>query len=125
MTPTTKSHFLRLSRALRDVMHDAQLGPDVVVGSALVQGSFPGLPRSGLQVDARLQHDKAVGAFVNFVKAHDLLEAIYWLSSGLCAAHRRRAPQDTGNVLYTAFADQALAGRLDNKRCGFYGSKVL
>ncbi|MFX1737143.1 N-6 DNA methylase [Paraburkholderia sp. A1RI_3L] len=111
MTPATKSNFLRLVRALRAVMQSAQLGPDVVVGSALARWckeSFPGLPRSGLEMNAQLQHHPAVGAFVNFVKAQDLLEAIYWLSS----AYAQLAGEERRKQLAMFFTPPSLTKRL-------------
>lgn len=98
MTPATKSHFLRLVRALRVAMQRSQLGPDDVVGSALAcwcKESFPGLPRSGLPANLLLQRDPAVSAFVEFVKGQDLLEATYWLSSAYAqlAGEERRKQQ--------------------------------
>jgi adenine-specific DNA-methyltransferase len=111
MTPATKSNFLRLVRALRAVMQDAQLGPDVVVGSALARWckeSFPGLPRSGIQVDAQLRHDPAVGAFVDFVKGQSLLDATYWLSS----AYAQLAGEERRKQLAMFFTPPSLTSRL-------------
>lgn len=92
-------------------MQDAQLGPDVVVGSALVRWckeSFPGLPRSGVQVDAQLRHDPAVGAFVEFVKGQGLLEATYWLSS----AYAQLAGEEHRKQLAMFFTPPSLTSRL-------------
>lgn len=111
MTPATKSHFLRLVRGLRAVMQGAQLGPNVVVGSALARWckeSFPGLPRSGLPANAQLQHDPAVGAFVDFVKGQDLLEATYWLSS----AYAQLAGEERRKQLAMFFTPPSLTKRL-------------
>ena len=111
MTLATKSHFLRLVRALRAVMQDAQLGPDVVVGSALgrwCEESFPGLPCSGLQVDVQLRRDPAVGAFVDFVKGRSLLEATYWLSS----AYAQLAGEDRRKQMAMFFTPPSLTSRL-------------
>lgn len=111
MTPATKSHFLRLVRALRAVMQGAQLGPDVVVGSALARWckeSFPGLPRSGLRVDAKLRHDPVTGAFVDFVKGQNLLEATYWLSS----AYAQLASEERRKQLAMFFTPPSLTSRL-------------
>jgi adenine-specific DNA-methyltransferase len=111
MTKATKSRFLRLVRALRAVMQDAQLGPDVVVGSALARWckeSFPGLPRSGIQIDAQLRHDPAVGAFVDFVKGQSLLEATYWLSS----AYAQLADKERRKQLAMFFTPPSLTRRL-------------
>ncbi|KHK59961.1 N-6 DNA methylase [Burkholderia sp. A9] len=111
MTPATKSHFLRLIRALRAVMQDAQLGTDVVVGSALARWckeSYPGLPRSGLQANAQLRNDPAVAAFVDFVKSKDLLEATYWLSS----AYAQLAGEERRKQLAMFFTPPSLTRRL-------------
>ena len=92
-------------------MQDAQLGPDVVVGSALARWckeSFPGLPRSGIQVDAQLRHDPAVGAFVEFVKGQSLLEATYWLSS----AYAQLAGEERRKQLAMFFTPPSLTSRL-------------
>ncbi|KVU27924.1 N-6 DNA methylase [Burkholderia ubonensis] len=110
-TSATKSQFLRLVRALRAVTQAAQLGPDVVVGSALARWckeSFPGLPRSGLQVNAQLQHDRDVGAFVDFVKGQELLEATYWLSS----AYAQLASDEHRKQLAMFFTPPSLTKRL-------------
>lgn len=84
MRSATKPRFLGLVRALRSVMQGTKVGPDVVVGTVLARWSkesFPGLPRPGLQTDAKLRDSPAVSAFVDFVKGQSLLEAAYWLSS--------------------------------------------
>ncbi|MBJ9879147.1 N-6 DNA methylase [Burkholderia cenocepacia] len=111
MTPTTKSQFLRLVRALRAVMQGAQLGTDEVIGSALMRWckeSFPGLPRSGLPVNAQLRNAPAVAAFVDFVKKKDLLEAIYWLSS----AYAQLAGEERRKQLAMFFTPPSLTKRL-------------
>lgn len=111
MTTGTKSQFLRLVRGLRTVMQSAQVGPDVVVGSALgrwCKQSFPGLPRSGLRVNAQLQHDPAVVAFVDFVKGLDLLEGTYWLSS----AYAQLAGEISRKQLAMFFTPPSLTRRL-------------
>lgn len=92
-------------------MQGAQLGPDVVVGSVLARWckeSFPGVPRSGLQVNAQLQHYPAVGAFVDFVKGQDLLEATYWLSS----AYAQLAGEERRKQLAMFFTPPSLTKRL-------------
>lgn len=92
-------------------MQDGQLGPDVVVGSALARWckeSFPGLPRSGMQVDAQLRHDPAVGALVDFVKGQSLLEATYWLSS----AYAQLAGEERRKQLAMFFTPPSLTSRL-------------
>lgn len=92
-------------------MQGAQLGPNVVVGSALARWckeSFPGLPRSGLPANAQLQHDPAVGAFVDFVKGQDLLEATYWLSS----AYAQLAGEERRKQLAMFFTPPSLTKRL-------------
>lgn len=111
MTSATKRHFLRLVRALRAVIQGAQLGPDVVVGSVLARWCkelFPGLPRSGLQVDAKLRRDPAVAAFVDFVKGQELLEAIYWLSS----AYAQLVGEERRKQLAMFFTPPSLTSRL-------------
>lgn len=65
-------------------MREARYRPEAVIGTVLgkwCNESFPGLPHSGLPSVAALRQDPAVGAFVEFVKAQDLLEATYWCSS--------------------------------------------
>ncbi|WP_231680763.1 class I SAM-dependent DNA methyltransferase [Ralstonia pseudosolanacearum] len=92
-------------------MQRAHLGPDEVVGSALARWckeSFPGLPRSGLQANVQLQHDPAVGAFVEFVKGQDLLEATYWLSS----AYAQLAGEDRRKQQAMFFTPPSLTKRL-------------
>lgn len=111
MIPATKSRFLRLVRALRAVMQDAQLGPDVVIGSVLARWcneSFPGLPRSGLPENAQLRHYPAVEAFIDFVKDRDLLEATYWLSS----AYAQLAGEERRKQLAMFFTPPSLTKRL-------------
>jgi len=111
MTPATKTIFLRHVRALRAILQNRQLGPEVVVGSALARWcneSFPGLPRSGLQVDAQLEHDPVVGAFVDFVKGQSLLEAAYWLSS----AYAQLVGEERRKQLAMFFTPPSLTGRL-------------
>ncbi|WGY70309.1 N-6 DNA methylase [Burkholderia cepacia] len=111
MTTTSKSHFLRLVRTLRAATQGAQIGPDVVIGSTLARWckeSFPGLPRSGLPVNAQLQHDPAVGAFVDFVKDQELVEATYWLSS----AYAQLAGDERRKQLAMFFTPPSLTKRL-------------
>ncbi|WP_244097132.1 HsdM family class I SAM-dependent methyltransferase [Burkholderia cenocepacia] len=92
-------------------MQGAQLGTDEVIGSALMRWckeSFPGLPRSGLPVNAQLRNAPAVAAFVDFVKKKDLLEAIYWLSS----AYAQLAGEERRKQLAMFFTPPSLTKRL-------------
>ncbi|MFG6728712.1 class I SAM-dependent DNA methyltransferase [Burkholderia pseudomallei] len=70
--------------------------------------SFPGLPRSGLPVNAQLRNAPAVAAFVDFVKKKDLLEAIYWLSS----AYAQLAGEERRKQLAMFFTPPSLTKRL-------------
>lgn len=92
-------------------MEDEQLGPDEIVGSALARWckeSFPGLPRCSLPVVAQLQRASALVAFVDFVKAQDLLEATYWLSS----AYAQLAGEERRRQLAMFFTPPSLTKRL-------------
>ncbi|MHA6842557.1 HsdM family class I SAM-dependent methyltransferase [Ralstonia pseudosolanacearum] len=92
-------------------MQGAQLGPDVLVGSALARWckeSFPRLSRSRLRVNVQLQHDPAVGAFVEFVKGQDLLDATFWLSS----AYAQLAGEERRKQLAMFFTPPSLTRRL-------------
>lgn len=79
-----KRRFQRFVRGLSKTMHEGYGAPESVIGAALARwcsGEYPGLPQSGLPASGALRRDPAVVAFVDFLKADGLLEAMYWLAS--------------------------------------------
>jgi adenine-specific DNA-methyltransferase len=92
-------------------MQGAQFGPDVVVGSVLARWcneSFPRLPPSGLPSNVQLRHTPAVGAFVDFIKGRNLLDATYWLSS----AYAQLSGEERRKQLAMFFTPPSLTKRL-------------
>ncbi|MFY0663215.1 MAG: N-6 DNA methylase [Natronospirillum sp.] len=84
MTAQNKKLFQRLVRLLSHTLIERQVETEALIGAVLARWckqSFKGLPRSGLPAPSVLQNDPAVVNFVDFIQSHDLLEAVYWLSS--------------------------------------------
>lgn len=111
MTAATKTHFLRLVRALKTTMQDSQSEPNELIGSILerwCKDSFPGVPISGLKVNTELMRYPASIEFVEFVKSQDFLEATYWLSS----AYAQLAGEERRKQLAMFFTPPSLTKRL-------------
>lgn len=92
-------------------MRAEQTKPETIVGTALTawcEEGFPGLPRPGLPVVAKLREEPALVAFVGFLKSQDLLEATYWLSS----VYAQLAGEEHRKQLAMFFTPPSLTKRL-------------
>lgn len=106
-----KTRFQRLVRGLIKTVHEGQITPEAVIGAALARWcseAFPGLPRSGLPAPIALRRAPAVVAFVDFIRADELLEATYWLAS----AYAQLAGDERRKKLAMFFTPPSLTRRL-------------